>query len=171
MLKISITGNLRSTAVSGSFGFAVGAPIVLPSSRHAENPTPPCIIASYNTVVESEFHPNTSDHTNTSDRSLRPYLLTDTNIKFVGDPPLGFPVFIPTIPQFPDSCLDVIRAMKAIGSSSSFPQMEMDSLAWYLALDLRCQQDKLLPHVMNSAQLAEYFCEATADPRRKDQDI
>ncbi|KAG0129206.1 hypothetical protein HOY82DRAFT_610970 [Tuber indicum] len=50
---------------------------------------------TYNCVlVESEFRPNSSD------RRVGPYLLTDDNIKCVGDPPITFPVFIPTIPQF-----------------------------------------------------------------------
>src|SRR5207302_1732997 len=50
-------------------------------------------------LVESEFHPNPTD------RRIKPYLMTDKDIKFVWVEPITFPIFIPSIPEFIDSCL------------------------------------------------------------------
>ena len=112
-------------------------------------------VVNYNSVlVESQFHPNSSD------RSVKPYLITDENIKFVGDLPLTFPVFIPTVPQFLDSCLNCILGRRSNDDRScALPQMDMDNLFRYLVLDSPSQQDKLLSSVTNSKQLAEYFTE------------
>jgi len=112
-------------------------------------------VVNYNSaLVESEFHPNSLD------RSVRPHLITDENIKFVGDLPLTFPVFIPTIPQFLDSCLNRIWGKGSRDDEyCALPQVDMDNLARYLVLDSPSQQDKLLSHVTNPKQLAEYFAE------------
>ncbi|KAG0131310.1 hypothetical protein HOY82DRAFT_608269 [Tuber indicum] len=110
-------------------------------------------VVNYNSLlVESEFHPNSAD------RSVRPYLLTDSNIKFVGDPPLAFPVFIPTVPQFLDSCLNCIRGRSCRDDRSCIlPQIDLDNIARYLVLDSPSQQHKLLAKVANRERLAEYF--------------
>jgi len=112
-------------------------------------------VVNYNSVlVESQFHPNSLD------RSVKPYLITDENIKFVGDLPLTFPIFIPTVPQFLDSCLNCIRGRRSRDDTScALPQMDMDNLFRYLVLDSPSQQDKLLSSVTNLEQLAEYFTE------------
>ena len=104
-------------------------------------------VVNYNSaLVESEFHPNSSG------RSVRPYLLTDDNIKFVGDLPLPFPVFIPTIPQFLDPCLDCIVGRKAIDyPSCTLPTIDIENMARYLLFDLPSQQDKLLSKVTNTS--------------------
>ena len=115
-------------------------------------------VVNYNSVlVEPEFHPKGPERTGTG-RTAMPYLITDENIRFVGDLPLTFPVFIPTIPQFLDSCLNCIRGRKSIDDSScALPQIDMDNLARYLVLDLPSQQDKFLSKVTSSQRLAEYF--------------
>ncbi|KAG0125801.1 hypothetical protein HOY82DRAFT_130150 [Tuber indicum] len=73
----------------------------------------PHILTFNSASVESEFHPNASD------RSVKPYLFTDEKIKFVGDPPITFPVFIPTIPEYIDSCLDIIHDRERQTQSAS----------------------------------------------------
>lgn len=112
-------------------------------------------VINYNSaLVESEFHPNATDRS----VKVRPYLTTDENVKFVGDEPIMFPVFIPTIPQFLDSCLDCIGDGKAIGSAPcELPHIYMEYLARYLVLDSPSQQEKFLAKVKNRERLAEYF--------------
>ncbi|KAG0137678.1 hypothetical protein HOY82DRAFT_646901 [Tuber indicum] len=106
----------------------------------------------YCVLVESEFHPDSSD------RSVRPYLITEGNIKFAGDQPITFPIFIPTIPQFLDPCLDCIGDGRSSDDRSySLPQIDMDNLARYLVLDSPDQQAKLLAKVTNREGLTEYF--------------
>ncbi|KAG0638147.1 hypothetical protein HOY80DRAFT_1048643 [Tuber brumale] len=128
-------------------------------------------------LVESEFHPNASD------RTVKPYLLTDENIKFVGDPPIIFPIFIPTIPEYIDSCLDIIHDRDYVKLKShllpqmdmgyvehrlrALPQMDIDLFARYLVLSLPHQQDKLLAKVKNRKQLAEFFIEGERRQERR----
>lgn len=109
---------------------------------------------NFNSVlVESEFHPNPKDRI-PHDRSSLPYLITDEDVKFVWGEPITFPVFIPTIPEYLDSCLNRLREW---GYTCYIPQMDMDNLARYLVLDSPLQQEKLLSKVKNTKQLAEYF--------------
>jgi len=109
---------------------------------------------NFNSVlVESDFHPNPRDRI-PHDRSSRPYLITDEDVKFVWGEPITFPVFIPTIPEYLDSCLNRLREW---GRTCYTPQMDMDNMARYLALDSPLQQEKLLSKVKNTKQLAEYF--------------
>ncbi|RPB04597.1 hypothetical protein L873DRAFT_1927973 [Choiromyces venosus 120613-1] len=61
------------------------------------------------TLVESEFHLNPTD------RRVKPNLITDKNVKFVWGEPITFPVFIPSIPEFLDSCLNCIGGMELDG--------------------------------------------------------
>ncbi|KAG0137705.1 hypothetical protein HOY82DRAFT_597519 [Tuber indicum] len=63
----------------------------------------PHVVNFNGVLVESE------SHLDSSDRSVRPYMITDGNIKFAGDQPITFPAFIPTIPQYLDSFLDCIQ--------------------------------------------------------------
>ena len=112
----------------------------------------PHVLAFNSALVESEFHHNTLD--------WRPYCLTDEKIKFTEDLPITFPVFIPTIPEYIDSCLDIIQDMDSIGHKScTLPRMDMDYLARYLVFSSPHLQDKLLAKVKNCKQLAEYFAE------------
>ena len=110
----------------------------------------PHVLAFNSVLVESEFHHNT-------DR--RPFLLTDEQIKFINDPPITFPVFIPTIPEYLDSCLDIIRDTSMDYIEHKLPRMDMSYLARYLCFHLPHVQDKLLAKVKNRKQLAEYFAE------------
>ena len=109
----------------------------------------PYVLAFNSVLVESEFHHNTLGR--------RPHLLTDEKIKFTKDPPITFPVFIPTIPEYIDSCLDIIQDMDCIGHK--LPRMDMDYLARYLDFSSPHLQDKILAKVKNHKQLAEYFAE------------
>ncbi|KAG0637015.1 hypothetical protein HOY80DRAFT_1138657 [Tuber brumale] len=114
-------------------------------------------------LVESEFHPNPKDRI-PLDRSSLPYLITDEDVKFVWGEPITFPVFIPTIPEYLDSCLNRIREW---GSTCCVPHMDMDYLARYLVLDSPLQQEKLLSKVKNTEQLAEYFTERQRRQERR----
>ncbi|KAG0130084.1 hypothetical protein HOY82DRAFT_609977 [Tuber indicum] len=103
-------------------------------------------------LLESEFHPYSSD------RSVRPYLIMDGNIKFAGDQPITFPIFIPTIPQFLDSFLDCIGDGRSSDNGScALPQIDIYNLARYLVLDSPSQQARLLAKVTNSEGLTQYF--------------
>ncbi|PUU72270.1 hypothetical protein B9Z19DRAFT_1138313 [Tuber borchii] len=109
---------------------------------------------NFNSVlVESEFHPNPQDEIRDA-RSSLPYLITDEGVKFVWGEPITFPVFIPTIPEYLDSCLNRIREW---GYTCYMARMDMDNLARYLVLDSPHQQEKVLSKVENTEQLAEYF--------------
>ncbi|KAG0130087.1 hypothetical protein HOY82DRAFT_592247 [Tuber indicum] len=120
----------------------------------------PHVVNCNSVLVESEFHPDSSD------RSVRPYLITECNIKFAGDQPITFPIFIPTIPQFLDSCLDCIGDGRSSDDGSySLPQIDMDNLARYLVLDSPDQQAKLLAKVKNREGLTQYF-----EKRRRNQE-
>ncbi|KAG0633815.1 hypothetical protein HOY80DRAFT_1005673 [Tuber brumale] len=137
----------------------------------------PHVLAYNSALVEAEFHPNASD------RSVKPYLLTDEKIKFVGDPPVTFPVFIPTIPEYIDSCLDIIHDREYVKHKAHLlpqmdigyvehtlraqPHMDMDLFARYLVLSLPHQQDKLLAIIKNRKQLAEYFAEGERRQERR----
>ncbi|KAG0133732.1 hypothetical protein HOY82DRAFT_251854 [Tuber indicum] len=58
---------------------------------------------NFNSVLmEPEFRPNPAD------RRFKPYLITDKNIEFVWAPggSVSFPVFVPSIPEYVDSCLN-----------------------------------------------------------------
>jgi len=107
-------------------------------------------------LVESEFHPNPTDRSPDPWIS-RPYLMTDKNIPFIwaAGGVVSFPVFIPTLPEFIDSCLSCMGGQNS--KSSGIARRDMDYLARYLLLDLPHQQDKLLSKVKNTKQLAEFF--------------
>ena len=103
-------------------------------------------------LVESEFHPNPTD------RRVRPFLTTDKNIKFVWAEPVTFPVFIPTIPEYLDSCLSCTGGRSHMDDEScTIPECDLDYLSRYLALDLPHQQEKLLPKVHQAKLLEDYF--------------
>ncbi|KAG0635947.1 hypothetical protein HOY80DRAFT_397563, partial [Tuber brumale] len=114
-------------------------------------------------LVESKFHPNPKDR-NPHDRSSVPYLITDQDVKFLWGEPITFPVFIPTIPEYLDSCLNRLVEW---GYTCYIPQIDMDNLARYLVLDLSLQQEKLLSKVKNTKQLAEYFTQRHRWQERK----
>ncbi|KAG0642976.1 hypothetical protein HOY80DRAFT_948377 [Tuber brumale] len=122
-------------------------------------------VLNYNcALVESEFHPNGSGRPG----RVRPFLLTDNNIKFVGDPAITFPVFIPTIPQFVDSCLGCIRGRDFNKDQSCIlPQIDLDNLERYLVLDSPSQRDKLLAKVTDCKRLTEYFTKREEDQERR----
>lgn len=103
-------------------------------------------------LVESEFHPNPTD------RRVRPFLTTDKNIKFVWTEPVTFPVFIPTIPEYLDSCLSCTGGQSHMDDESyAVPEWDLDYLSRYLALDLPHQQAKLFPKVHQANLLEDYF--------------
>ncbi|RPA95971.1 hypothetical protein L873DRAFT_1696044 [Choiromyces venosus 120613-1] len=116
---------------------------------------------NFNSVlVESEFHPNPTGRS-TYWRS-RPYLMTDKNIPFVwaAGGQVSFPVFIPRIPEFLDSCLNCLGGRNYMDDDSChIPHGDMSYLARYLLLDLPHQQDKLLSKVKNTKWLAEFFAD------------
>ena len=111
----------------------------------------PHVLPFNSVLVESEFHHNTLER--------RPYLLTNEKIKFTEDPPITFPVFIPTIPEYIDSCLNIIQAMDMDCIGHKPPRMDMSYLARYLCFHSPHLQDKLLVKVKNRKQLAEDFAE------------
>ena len=120
-------------------------------------------VLNYNSaLVESEFHPDARD------RSIlvRPYLIADENILFVGDEPITFPVFVPTIPRFLDSCLDCIG-----DTTCALPQMYIDYLARYLILDSPSQQEKFLAKVKNRERLAEHFTQRQRQQERRMENV
>ncbi|KAG0137702.1 hypothetical protein HOY82DRAFT_597516 [Tuber indicum] len=82
---------------------------------------------SLGVLVESEFHPDSLD------RSVRPYQITDDNIKFAGD------------------------GRSSDDGSCALRQINMDNGARYLVLDSLGQQDILLAKVTNSERLTQYF--------------
>jgi len=103
-------------------------------------------------LVESEFHPNPTD------RRVKPYLITDKTIKFVGAEPVAFPAFIPTIPQYLDSCLSCTGGRSHVDDESCIiPESDLDYLSRYLALDSPHQQNKVLSKVHQAKLLEEYF--------------
>ncbi|RPA95738.1 hypothetical protein L873DRAFT_1697111, partial [Choiromyces venosus 120613-1] len=103
-------------------------------------------------LVESESHPNPTD------RRVRPFLITDKNIKFVWAEPVTFPVFVPTIPEYLDSCLSCTGGRSHLDDEScNVPESDLDYLSRYLALDSPHQQDKLLSKVYQDKLLEEYF--------------
>ncbi|PUU72273.1 hypothetical protein B9Z19DRAFT_1171159 [Tuber borchii] len=109
---------------------------------------------NFNSVlVESEFHPNPKDRILHA-RSSLPYLITDKDVGFVWGEPITFPVFIPTIPEYLDSCLNRIREW---GCACYIAQMDMVNLARCLVLDSPLQQEKILTKVKDTDQFAEYF--------------
>ena len=82
-------------------------------------------------LVESEIHPNPTD------RRVRPFRTTDKNIKFVWTEPVTFPVFIPTIPEYLDSCISCAGGRSHMDDESyAVPECDLDYLSRYLALDL-----------------------------------
>ncbi|PUU75244.1 hypothetical protein B9Z19DRAFT_1131621 [Tuber borchii] len=111
-------------------------------------------------LVQSEFHPNPGDRS--SDWKTRPYLMTDKDIAFVwpASGQVSFPVFIPTIPEFLDSCLYCIGGRNYRDyDDCDIPHGDMSYLARYILLDLPHQQDKLLSKVKNAKWLAEFFAD------------
>ncbi|KAG0643604.1 hypothetical protein HOY80DRAFT_1020020 [Tuber brumale] len=103
-------------------------------------------------LVESEFHPNPLD------QRVRPFLITDKNIKFVWAEPITFPVFIPTIPEYLDSCLNCTGGRSHMDDEScDVPESDMAYLSRYLVLDSPHQRDKLLSEVHNAKLLEAYF--------------
>ena len=103
-------------------------------------------------LVESEFHPNPTD------RQVRPFLITDKNIKFVWAEPVTFPVFIPTIPEYLDSCLSCTGGRSHLEDEScGIPECALDYVSRYLALDSPHQQDILLSKVHHAKLLEDYF--------------
>ena len=116
-------------------------------------------VAGYGRVlVESEFHPAQSPADEGFLSMVR--VLGDENVKFVRGEPVTFPVFIPTIPQFLDACMDSMRSYTFVDDGSCrTPQADMDELFCFLALLCPHQQDKILAKVKNGKQLAVYFAE------------
>jgi len=114
-------------------------------------------VAGYGRVlVESEFHPARGPTGQGFLSMLR--VLGDKNVKFVRGEPVTFPVFIPTIPQFLDACMDCMRGYTFVDDGSCpTPQTDMDDLFYFLALVCPHQQDKLLAKVKNGKQLAAYL--------------
>lgn len=116
----------------------------------------PHVINWNSALVESEFHPDAPDHI-TRPRTP-PFLLTDENIKFTPDQAITFPVFIPTIPQFIDSCLHfVVGSMDTLYRMPTPPYTDLSYMERYLGLDSPHQQDKLLAKVKNREGLVKYF--------------
>lgn len=116
-------------------------------------------------LAESEFHPAQGPEDKGFLTVLR--VLGDENVKFVRGEPVTFPVFIPTIPQFLDACMDCIRDYTFMDDGSCrTPQADMDELFYFLALFCPHQQDKLLAKVENNKQLAAYFAEWEACEKR-----
>lgn len=124
---------------------------------------------NFNSVlVQSEFHPNPGDRS--SDWKPRPYLMTDKDIAFVwpASGQVSFPVFIPTIPEFLDSCLSCMGGRNYKDDESChIPHGDVSYLARCLLLDLPHQQDKLLSKVKNTKQLAEFFTERQQRQERR----
>ncbi|RPA97816.1 hypothetical protein L873DRAFT_1836217 [Choiromyces venosus 120613-1] len=119
---------------------------------------------NFNSVlVESEFHPNPTGRS--TDQRSRPYLMTDKNIPFVwaAGGQVSFPVFIPRIPEFLDSCLNCMGGRNYMDDDSS--------MARYLLLDLPHQQDKLLSKVKNTKWLAEFFAERQGRQERRMKEV
>jgi len=113
---------------------------------------------NFNSVlVESEFHPNPTDRS--ADHPSRPFLMTDKNIPFVwaAGGQVSFPVFIPSIPEFVDSCLSCMGERDYKDKSLCLPQGYLDYMARYLLLDSPHQQDKLLSKVMSTRLLEQFF--------------
>ncbi|KAF8245540.1 hypothetical protein K440DRAFT_662723 [Wilcoxina mikolae CBS 423.85] len=112
-------------------------------------------IFTYNAVLmESQFHPDASH------RTCGPRLIADKNIRFVPEDEqmLTIQIFIPTIPQFLDSCFDRIQDEKESGNESFFePEIDIDNFVRYLLIDLPQQHDKLLAQVNNRKNLAAYL--------------
>ena len=105
-------------------------------------------------IMESQFHPNPKD------RRVRPFLITDKNVEFVWGEKVTIPVFIPSIPEFFDSCLSCMGGQTYMEDDNCrIPQIDMDYLARYLLLDSPAQQDKLLSKVKDTKQLAKYFAD------------
>jgi len=116
----------------------------------------PHVINWNSALVESEFHPNAPDRS--AGPRTPPFLLTDENIKFTPDQAITFPVFIPTIPQFIDSCLYfVVGSMDKPHRRPTPPYTDLSYMEQYLVLDSPHQQDKLLAKVKNREGLVEYF--------------
>ncbi|RPA96608.1 hypothetical protein L873DRAFT_1924700 [Choiromyces venosus 120613-1] len=104
------------------------------------------------TVMESEFHPNPTK------QRVKPYLIMDQNVKFVWHELVTFLVFILSIPEFFDLCLNCMGGQTYLDDNIyHISQIDMDNLARYLVLDSTYQQDELLSKVKNAKQLAEYF--------------
>ena len=102
-------------------------------------------------LVESEVRPNLTD------RRFRPFPITYENIKFVWAEPITFLVFIPTIPEYIDSCLSCTGGWSYLDDEScSVPEGDLDYLSRYLAFDSPNQQDILLSKV-HLAKLLEAF--------------
>jgi len=103
-------------------------------------------------LVESEFHPNPTDG------QVRPFLVTDKSIKFLWAEPVTFPVFVPTIPEYLDSCLSCTGGRShADDGSCIVPESGLDYLPRYLALDSPHQQHKILSKVHQAKLLEDYF--------------
>ncbi|KAG0643114.1 hypothetical protein HOY80DRAFT_947392, partial [Tuber brumale] len=121
-------------------------------------------------LMESEFHPNPTDRR--AKPYPRPFLITDENLKFVWGEPVTFPVFIPSIPEFFDSCLDCMGGRTYLDDDTCrIPQIDIDYLSRYLILDSLSQQDKLLSKVQNTKQLAEYFADRRRSQERRMQRV
>ncbi|KAG0138276.1 hypothetical protein HOY82DRAFT_596508 [Tuber indicum] len=119
---------------------------------HTKKIQVPHVVNCNSVLAGSEFHLNSPN------RSVRPYLLTDSNIKSAEDKPITFPVFIPTIPQFLDSGLNFIRDGRSSDDGScALPQIDMDNLGWHLVLDSPSEQDRFPAKVKNSEELTQYF--------------
>lgn len=114
--------------------------------------------------MESEFHPNPTD------RQVRPFLITDENIKFVWAEPITFPVFIPTIPEYIDSCLSCTGGRSYLDDEScGVSEGDQDYLSRYLALDSPHQQDILLSKVHQVKLLEDFLinCQWQQEKRMK----
>ncbi|RPA99297.1 hypothetical protein L873DRAFT_1684138, partial [Choiromyces venosus 120613-1] len=78
-------------------------------------------------LVESDFHPNSTD------RRVRPFPISEKDITFVGAEPTIFPVFIPSIPKYPNSCLNCTGGRSHVDDESCcVPESDMDYLSRYL---------------------------------------
>ena len=97
--------------------------------------------------MESEFHPAQGLADEGFLSMLR--VLGDENIKLVRGELVTFPLFIPTIPQFLDACVNCMPSYTFVNvRSGRIPLTDMDDLSEFLALDCFHQQDKLLAKVI-----------------------
>ncbi|KAG0634226.1 hypothetical protein HOY80DRAFT_541511 [Tuber brumale] len=150
--SIAPSGDSKGAMINGIFAAAVRTPT---TSRSTPRKSRSHIPLAFNpAVVELEFHPNPTD------RTVKPYLITDQNVKFVWGEPVTFPVFIPSIAEFFDLCLNYMGGRTYLDDDTCLiPQIDMDNLARYLVLDSPTQQEKLLSQVKNTKHLTEYFAD------------
>ena len=105
-------------------------------------------------LVESEFHPQSHG---SASQALSYYRRKKSNLCGASQS-ITFPVFIPTIPEYLDSCLSTTGGRSHVDDDSCLvPECDLDYLSRYLALDSPHQQDKLLSKVRQVKLLEGYF--------------